>query len=63
MNYMRIYFGSYHYIVYYIIIFLKLFIAYNRREKDLYMYFCLNTLLKKFGFKNRWKHFLMRVSI
>lgn len=40
------------------IIFSKPFIVYERRGKDTYMSSRLNTLLKKFGFQNRWKHFL-----
>ena len=40
------------------IIFSKPFIVYNRRGKDTYMSSRLDTLLKKFGFQNRWKHLL-----
>ena len=40
------------------IIFSKPFIVYDRRGKDNYMSSRLDTLLKKFGFQNRWKHLL-----
>lgn len=40
------------------IIFSKPFIVYNRRGKETYMSSRLDTLLKKFGFQNRWKHLL-----
>ena len=40
------------------IIFSKPFIVYDRRGKDNYMSSRLDTLLKKFGFENRWKHLL-----
>lgn len=40
------------------IIFSKPFIVYNRRGKETYMSSRLDTLLKKFGFENRWKSLL-----
>ena len=40
------------------IIFSKPFIVYERRGKDADMSSRLDTLLKKFGFQNRWRHLL-----
>ena len=48
---------SFHCIVF-SIIFSKPFIIYERRGKENYMVSRLDTLLKKFGLKNRWKQFL-----
>ena len=41
-------------------IFSKPFIAYKRQEKGYDMSSRLDTLLKKFGFQNRWKHLLKK---
>lgn len=48
---------SFHCIVF-AIIFSKPFIVYERQGKENYMASRLDTLLKKFGFQNRWKHLL-----
>lgn len=48
---------SFHCIVF-SIIFSKPFVVYARQGKENYMTSRLDTLLNKFGFRNRWKHLL-----
>ena len=48
---------SFHCIVF-SIIFSRPFVVYERKGKEDYMTSRLDTLLSKFGFKNRWKHML-----